>query len=424
MHIYFAGIGGTGLYPLADLARQAGFKISGSDLSDSHNLKLLRQAKVEVSQDQTGDWLKQIHQQSPIDWLVYTSTMPEDHPELLVARQLGIKTSKRDQLISQIIKQHDFKLIAVAGTHGKTTTTTMLIWLFHQLNLPLSYLVGSNLSFAPAGKFDEKARYFVYECDEYDRNFLHFTPDYSLITSIEYDHIDIFPTLEDYQQAFRQFINQSNQTWLWDKDLLSNLQQSDNLRVLKSEDINPSLTLFGQHNRQNASLIVALNQVLNLTDKTKAITILNQTPTARRRFERLRDNLISDYAHHPTEVKATLAAAHEYAKRHNLDQVVAVYQPHQNYRQTSFYQDYPAAFADADRVYWLPTFLTREVDLDKNFLSIEQLTAKLTRPVVASELDLQLKQQIEAELKDNNLVICMSAGPLDDWLRQNFSAVD
>src|SRR5690606_5798559 len=111
---------------------------------------------------------------------------------------LGIKVAKRDELLARILHEKNLKLIAVAGTHGKTTTTGMMVWLLQQLGVPVSYSVGSTLSFGPSGKFDPKSEYFVYECDEFDRNFLHFHPYLSLITSVGYDHPDIYPTPENY----------------------------------------------------------------------------------------------------------------------------------------------------------------------------------------------------------------------------------
>jgi UDP-N-acetylmuramate--alanine ligase len=109
-------------------------------------------------------------------------------------------------------------LIAIAGTHGKTTTTAIAVWLFKQLNMPVSYSVGAKISFGDMGAFDPSSKYFVYECDEFDRNFLAFHPYLSIISGVSYDHHEIFPTLENYQQAFRDFIGQSEWTIAWKQD--------------------------------------------------------------------------------------------------------------------------------------------------------------------------------------------------------------
>ena len=178
----------------------------------------LRRAGITVSFDQSGEFLRSEHQREPFDWFVYTAALPADHPELVLARQLGIRTSKRDELLAQIIADKQLKLIAVTGTHGKTTTTGMLVWTLQQLGVPVSYLVGSTLSFGPSGRFDLASQFLVYECDEFDRNFLHFSPWLSLITSVDYDHPDTFPTPDDYRAAFRQFGEQSARVIAWRED--------------------------------------------------------------------------------------------------------------------------------------------------------------------------------------------------------------
>lgn len=192
MRIYFSGIGGVGIGPLAEIALDAGYDVYGSDREASPMTKSLQKRDVQISFDQSGDFLRSEHEKSPFDWFVYTAALPDDHPELVLAKQLGIKTGKRDELLAHIIADKKLKLIAVAGTHGKTTTTSMLVWAFQQLNIPASYSVGSTLSFGPSGRFDPASQFFIYECDEFDKNFLHFQPWLSIITSIDYDHPDTY----------------------------------------------------------------------------------------------------------------------------------------------------------------------------------------------------------------------------------------
>jgi len=182
MNIYFSGLGGVGIGPLVEIARDAGHTIMGSDLTDSLITKELRSQGVMVNIGQDGSFLQKSHTVTPIDWFVYTSALPDDHAELLLARELGIRMSKRDEFLAYILQEKDLKLIAIAGTHGKTTTTGMMVWLMKQLGLPVSYSVGTTISFGPSGQFDPKSEYFIYECDEYDRNFLNFHPYLSLIT--------------------------------------------------------------------------------------------------------------------------------------------------------------------------------------------------------------------------------------------------
>src|SRR4051812_29088530 len=195
MHIYFSGIGGAGIGPLAQIAHQAGYEVSGSDQQDSQYIDYLRTHGVtDIHIGQSAEDIFALHDKKPIDWFVYSSSIKDGHPELEFCRQNAIKTSKRDELLNQIISDKKLKLIAVAGTHGKTTTTAMVIWLFKELGLPVSYSVGAKSSFAEMGHFEPGSEYFVYEADEFDRNFLAFEPYLSLIPGVSWDHHEIFPT--------------------------------------------------------------------------------------------------------------------------------------------------------------------------------------------------------------------------------------
>ena len=136
MHIYFSGIGGVALGPLALIAKDSGHNVSGSDISKSRYTQIMEDNGVPVYYDQSGEAIKNTHNRNKIDWFVMTSALPTDHPELIFAKENGIKISKRDELINQILDQNKLKLIAIAGTHGKTTTTGVIIWLFKQIKIP------------------------------------------------------------------------------------------------------------------------------------------------------------------------------------------------------------------------------------------------------------------------------------------------
>ena len=145
MNIYFSGIGGVGIGPLAEIAADAGYAITGSDREESPMTRALQQRGVTISLNQDGTFLQQQHESSPIDWFVHTSALPHDHPELSLARSLGLRTAKRDELLAHIINEKKLKLIAIAGTHGKTTTTGMIVWLAKYFGIPVSYSVGTTL---------------------------------------------------------------------------------------------------------------------------------------------------------------------------------------------------------------------------------------------------------------------------------------
>lgn len=418
MNVYFSGIGGVGIGALAQMAHEAGHSVSGSDTTASLTTEELLAAGITIDLGpQTGEHLRAHHTAQPIDWFVYTAALPPDHPELIAARELGIYTSKRDGLLAKIIADSGQKLIAVAGTHGKTTTSGMLIWTLQQLGVAISYNIGSQISFGPAGKFNPDAKYFVYECDEFDRNFLHFSPFVSLITSIGYDHPDTYPTEHEYTAAFRQFVAQSAHTIMWQGDADHiDLKPADTRWLLQPQD-EAVVSLAGAHNRRNATLVSKLMEYLDIDKSATHTQALEQFPGTRRRFERLDHNLYSDYGHHPVEISATLQMAREIA-----DYVVLVYQPHQNIRQHEIRHDYiDSVFSHADEIYWLPTYLSRE-DPHLEVLSPQTLTAQLTTTQLhLTEFDDKLRSNIARHQKAGHLVLGMGAGSIDGWLRQGLS---
>jgi len=414
MRVYFSGIGGVGIGPLAEIAIDAGYQISGSDPHESLMTRELHERGVIVSNDQSGEFLKSQHNQQPIDWFVYTAALPLNHPELRAADALGIRISKRDEFLAHIIAEKQLKLIAVAGTHGKTSTTGMLVWTLKQLGVPISYLVGTTLSFGSSGKFDPSSDYFVYECDEFDRNFLSYSPYLSVITSIDYDHPDTYPTEDEYKSAFRQFGNQSAATILWQNDADYLHLNMNNAWVLQQDEVLP-FQLAGAHNRRNGTLALKALERLGIGEKQTNQDFLEQFPGTRRRFEKLADNLYSDYGHHPVEIAASLQMARELS-----DHVVLVYQPHQNVRQHEIREQYTDdIFDDAEEVFWVDTYLSRE-DPSLPILTSEELAASVSNAAI-SHLDDSLWGKIQAHREAGHLVLCMGAGSIDDWTRTRIS---
>jgi UDP-N-acetylmuramate--alanine ligase len=400
MNLYFSGISGTALAPLALIAFDAGYHVSGSDIAPGAAAEELADKGIPVHYGpQDGQFLQQQLDKSGIDWLVYTSALPPDHTELKLAASLGIKTTKRDALLAEIISRHHLKLIAVSGTHGKTTTTSMIIWACQQLGIPISYSVGSTLSFGKSGHFEPNAKFFIYEADEYDRNFLHFHPYISIITVEDYDHPDTYPTREDYHAAFQQFRQQSQV-------------------VIENVPTVNGLNLVGELRRKDASL--AFHAIKKTTDApdTNIITALNKFPGAGRRFEKLTNNIYTDYAHHPKEVAATIKMARELVDRSGFTGLAVIYEPHQNTRQHEIRPDYKDAFATVDKIFWLPTYLTRE-NPNLPVLTPADLISNLANPSTAqpANLDSSLEKTIKDLSNQNWLILLMTAGPADRWLR-------
>jgi UDP-N-acetylmuramate--alanine ligase len=412
MNIYFSGIGGVGIGPLAEIAHDAGYQVQGSDSHDGLVTKELQERGIAVAIGQDGSFLQECHDEQPIDWFVHTAALPANHPELLLAQQLGIRTAKRDELLAYIIKEKNLKLIAVAGTHGKTTTTGMMVWALKQLGIPVSYSVGTTLSFGPSGLFDSKSEYFIYECDEFDRNFLHFSPFLSLITSIDYDHPDTYPTETDYLESFGRFGDQSQQLITWQLEHGELFTRHPDAWILQEP---LAISLPGAHNRRNATLVLKALEKLCFEN---SLSLIESFPGTNRRFEKLADNLYTDYGHHPVEIAATLQLARELS-----DHVVLVYQPHQNVRQHEIKDQYTTQFELADDVYWLPTYLSRE-DPNLPILTPEELTQNITnkQSVHVSEFSDELWRVIQQARQDDRLVLGMGAGSIDGWLRDSLLA--
>jgi len=456
MNIYFSGIGGVGIGPLAEIARDAGYSVQGSDAQTGPVFDRLEQSGVRVSTDQTGVFLQECHAEQPIDWFVHTAALPDNHPELELARSLGIRTAKRDELLSAIIADKNLKLIAIAGTHGKTTTTGMMVWTLRELGVTVSYSVGTTLSFGPSGHYEPGSEYFVYECDEFDRNFLAFRPFLSLITSIDYDHPDTYPTRAQYSQAFNDFLSVSDHVIMWQHDARDGINPPARAWVLQDDEV-MDVALAGQHNRSNATLVYKAVEYLQAAgglmvssdeesgfppvarqgasandhlapsgseteDGHQAEThnvksVLANFPGTDRRFEKLAEGLYSDYGHHPIEIAATLQLARELSNH-----VVLVYQPHQNTRQHEVRSQYTDCFELAEQIYWLPTYLSRE-NTDLETLTPEQLTEHLTNRdrVTIADMDDTLWQAITDARNSGKLVLCMGAGSIDSWVRSRLT---
>jgi len=430
MHIFFSGIGGAGIGPLALVAKQAGYEVSGSDKQDSQYIEYLRDKGIDVIHiGQTEEAIANVHAKQPIDWYVYSSAVEKentDHPELKFVDAQGIRKSKRDELLNQILADKKLKMIAVAGTHGKTTTTAMAIWLFQQLKVPVSYSVGAKISFGDMGHYDPDSEYFIYEADEFDRNFLTFHPHMSIITGIGWDHPDIFPTRENYYQAFRQFLDQSDMAFIWSDDAakLGITESTPKLGVVDKRDY-VNFSQLGAVNRENAAIATqAVMQVLEKDDFHVLTQLMNNFPGVSRRFEQIADNIYSDYAHTPEKIRGALQLARE--KVVGTDKkVVVVYEGLHNTRQHFIKDQLPNLFEHANKLYIVPSYRARE-DESLEDLTPPKLTDLVTTPkdAEAAQLDENLRTKISEHAKSGDLVLCLSAGggnSLDEWIRQEFS---
>ncbi len=410
---------------LALVAKQAGWLVSGSDSQASSTISYLKKNGVEnIYIGQSREAIESVHQKNPIGLYIYTSAISDpNHPELDFCNKAGIKTGKRDDFLSQIIKENNPKLVAVAGTHGKSTTTAMAIWVFKELGMPIGYSVGAKLNFGLPGGMENDAKFFILEADEFDRSFLSFYPSLALISGLDWDHPDIYPTRESYYEAFNEFIEQSEKTVLWQTDAEAlALEAGPNLQVLDGADgaIDASLKLTGRVNRQNAWLVAhalaaELDQPLE-----KLLEILNKFPGLSRRFEELAPNIYTDYAHTPAKIRGALETAQEAGGQ----DIVVVYEGLHNLRQHFIKEELVHLFDNVKKLYIVPSYLAREDPSLKNLSpsDIKELlsdTAKSkTEP---AQLDDDLLAKIKQHAEQGELVLCLTAGgggSLDEWLRK------
>jgi len=424
-HIHFVAIGGAGINPLAKFARLAGFRISGSDLRSNEYIEKLQEEGVAIHITSALSGLKN-ELANDIDWVVYSSavSLNEENKEFFeFLDQNNIKHSKRDKFLDFIIKENKQKLIAIAGTHGKTTTTTMVAWLMKNLNLKANYILPAEVEFGDSVNFDKDNEYLIYEADEFDKNFLSFNPYITLISGISWDHQEIYPSVEEYNNAFIKFLNNSNNAYMFERDAEYLNHKADNIVVLsnESEHLN-NFTLKGKYNREDAFLAaIAVSQEFNVKID-QCIKILNEFKGLHRRMEEITSNLYTDYAHTPEKIKAAINVAKEMVEE-SKQRLVVVYEPLTNRRQTYIKHKYADVFMGVDQLYWIPSYLARENPLDK-ILTPKELIEYMENKNIASPLKIsELRQIIDMHLQKGDFILCMSGGganSLDEWLRENY----
>jgi UDP-N-acetylmuramate--alanine ligase len=407
-HVHLIGIGGAGLSAIATVLLQQGYAVSGSDMQSSPNTERLTELGAAVSIGHRPENLS-----SDVDVVVVSSAIPADNPELVSARQRGLRVVKRAEWLGQMM-QHRLG-IALAGTHGKTTTTAMTAFLLQEAGLDPTYIVGGFVpqldTNAAAGSGDA----FVIEADEYDHTFLGLRPKVAVITAVEWDHPDIFPTPPTLHQAFEDFVQlvpadglvigcgdepgardvttkarakvvtyglQPGNDWQA-VDLKPNRRGGYDFKVVRQEngkqpDLIVSLKVPGVHNVLNglAVLMVADQQGVELA---QAARILGRFEGVGRRFELKGEGngvtVIDDYAHHPTEIKATLAAART---RFGERPIWAVFQPHTFSRTISLLDDFAGAFEAANHVIIVDIFPSREID--EGLINSQHIVERMAHP--------------------------------------------
>lgn len=390
IHVFFMGIGGISMSGLAEILLSEGFRVSGSDRQQSHLTEVLCEKGAVIYYGQKKENLA-----SNPDLIVYTSAIKKDNPEFIAGHELGIPFLTRAQLLGQMMKNYKIP-IAVSGTHGKTTTTSMLSQILLEADKDPTLSIGGIYQAIGGNIRVGGPDYFVTEACEYTNSFLSFFPKIGIILNIEEDHLDFFKDIDDIRNSFHEFAKllPSDGTLIINGDIPRVTEITDSLpcRVItfgssSSCDYSPSditydefghpsfiltgpdgtknsyaLRVPGLYNVYNAAAAVAAARLLGIDGDIirKSLSDFNGTD---RRFEYKGKvngiTIIDDYAHHPTEITATLQAAKNYPHK----TIWCVFQPHTYSRTKAFLPEFAKALSHADKLVLADIFAAREKDM-------------------------------------------------------------
>ncbi len=447
-HVHFIGIGGSGLSAIARLLKESGYTVTGSDRVLSAFAAGLQADGITVY---VGHHPRNVQ---GADWVVRSSAVPDDNVEVKAAGLAGIPVYKRADFLGKLMEGKTG--IAIAGTHGKTTTTALIAFALSEMGRNPSFIVGGVMNNYGVNARAGKGNLFVIEADEYDRMFLGLKPQIEVITNLEHDHPDCYPTLEDMVSAFESFVSllplggtliasmedsgtaslinkarhlghrvvayglQDQMTmnaphWIEGRKVKANDRGGFDFEAVsnmgKMETARVSLQIPGQHNVRNALAALAVIAVLGLSMKEAGLTLRNYTGTGRRfeiKGEKKGILVIDDYAHHPTEIKATLEAARV---RYPARRIWALWQPHTYSRTRALAREFIGAFDVADEVIVTEIYAAREPRQD--YSSAELVNAMQHPSARFMETLDDATDYLLKHLRKNDVLLVLSAGDAD-----------
>lgn len=401
MKYYCIGIKGTGMSTLAQILSDLGNEVSGYDDATDYKFtqKGLEDRNIKIYYDHTHDLDK--------DTIVtYSVAFSPDHEELQRVRQMGLTIKKYNEIIGEIVDMFD--TIGVSGTHGKTTTSSMIKHILEKNVGNCNYFIGAGDGYA---KKDNQ--YFVLESDEFNRHFLAYHPKYSIITNIEAEHLEIYKDIDDIRDTFEKFANQTSNHVIacgdneevrkihYKKKVLFYGFQENNDIVIKNVSLTESgstfelyknnsfdgsfsIPLYGKHMILNATAAIILCKYLGISEE-KIKQALTTFQNAERRFaeEKVKNTIIiDDYAHHPTEIKATLEAVKQ---KYPNKQLAVVFKPNTYSRTKDFTQEFIEALSIADKVFLTEIDSNRESQEDYPGVSSNLITNHIQGAEIISE---------------------------------------
>jgi len=437
-HVHFIGIGGISMSGLAEILLNLGFSVSGSDMKPSNITSKLENKGIKIymghNEENIGD----------ADLVIYTAAVKSDNPELVKAKSLGIPTLDRATLLGEIMKKYPFS-VAVSGTHGKTTTTSMISLIMLESSLDPTIHIGGELDAIGGNTRIGGNNYFIAEACEYVESFLKFYPYLAVVLNIEADHLDYFKDIEHIKDAFLKFIrlvpengyvvacvddenissllkdvhcnvityglNSKNAMWTAE-DISFNENGFASFTVLKNSEkvANIQLNVPGIHNISNALASIAACHALGCSFENIKKGLESYTGIHRRfELKGIENNIkvVDDYAHHPSEIKATLKAA----RSGNYPRIWTVFQPH-TYTRTKFLLDeFSTAFKDADKVIITDIYSAREKDTGEIHSRIlaEKIRENGQDAIYLSDFE-GIVEYLKKNVSEGDLILTMGAG--------------
>jgi UDP-N-acetylmuramate--alanine ligase len=437
-HYFFIGIGGIGMSGIAHLMLKKGFKVSGSDLKENTAIKGLKGLGAEVF---IGHGAKNI---AGADLVVYSSAIKSDNPELLAAKTAKIPVIKRAQALAELMK--DKTVITVTGSHGKTTTTSLAAYLLLEAGLSPSLAIGGVLKNIGHNASEGQGEFFVAEADESDGSFLFYQPKYSIITNIDHEHLDYYRTFQKALDAYREFIDKTPADGCLfccsdDENLMRLVKDYDKklikfglnsgadilARNIQIKNLTSDFDLFcrgkflvrfhlnlgGVHNISNSLAVAGLGLELGIEPGIISEVFANYKGAGRRLDVKFQDKdftVIDDYAHHPTEIKATLAAL----KHTPASRIVAVFQPHRYSRVQLLLEEFGSCFSQADLVVLTDIYPAGEQQIPG--ITAQLVQEKIKKNFPGKPVEFFPKDKIPARLlkiiKPGDTLVMLGAGDI------------
>ena len=449
--IHFVGIGGIGMSGLALIMKRMGFNVQGSDVQTNKNVERLKRNKIKINIKHSK---KNI---SSATIIVVSSAIKKNNPELIEAQKIMLPIYKRGQMLANIVSLT--KNIVVTGSHGKTTTTSLLAAIFSKTKLDPTIINGGVLNEIKNSAKLGKSDWCILEADESDGSFIHVPPTYSIVTNIDREHMDYYDSMKDLKNLFIKFINKvpsfgKSFICIDDKnnnDLLKRLKNKNyltyvtnpksqfyikNIRQMKefSEyDLSIKLPgkksiiikkikipLLGIHNIRNSTAAAAVALTIGISKNTIKDG-LKEFKGVERRFNKIfthrETNFYDDYAHHPTEIKEVLNGVRAAYKK---EEVICVFQPHRISRLKDLKKEFSLSFKKADTVILCPIYTAGEkIKLGFNYTSFAKDIIKNSKVKLFMVNDqYQLAKFIKNNIYGKKIVIGMGAGTISSWMRE------